>query len=100
MVTLLDMVIFGFMLVKRESRELEFVVDQVGLDECGYSVCETHPLKDCHVSYYDCMKGCMKGGECVRGSFDSIPAKTTVRMKIWFDLGYLQFYVNECLIVG
>ena len=58
-----------------------------------------HPLKDCHVSYYDCLNGHMKGGECVRGRFDIIPARATVRMKIWFSIGYIQYYVNECLTV-
>ena len=91
--------IYGCMWVMKELRELEFVVDQVGVDEWDHVVCETHPLKDYHVSYYDCIEGCMRGGEGVRGSFDPIPPRATVRMKIWFSIGYLQFYVNECLTV-
>lgn len=57
-------------------------------------------MTDCAVSYYDCLTGEMKGGQCVSGSFPSVPGKTEIRMKIWFDLGYLQFYVNNQYVVS
>ena len=55
---------------------------------------------DSAVSFYDLSEGTMKGGQCIRGSFSAVPGNSEIHMKIWFDIGFLQFYVNDQWMVS